>query len=129
MHEECIGVSSERTLQYYLPCSIYPSQQEPGTVQIPIGNNTGSLPDLTSFHFPPPLPTPLDQEDPSSSPYSTVSVNLLSSFSYFIIRHRFTLCNLFVVFVIRGKENVCKMYQHSVRFFKCPLPPPCHQVL
>ncbi|XP_021913457.1 CREB-regulated transcription coactivator 1-like isoform X3 [Zootermopsis nevadensis] len=51
--------------------NIYPSQQEPGTLQIPIGNNTGSLPDLTSFHFPPPLPTPLDQEDPSSSSYST----------------------------------------------------------
>ncbi|XP_046997865.1 CREB-regulated transcription coactivator 1-like isoform X1 [Schistocerca americana] len=51
--------------------NIYPSQHEPGTVQIPIGNNTGSLPDLTSFHFPPPLPTPLDQEDHSSSPYST----------------------------------------------------------
>ncbi|KAK6624746.1 hypothetical protein RUM44_011606 [Polyplax serrata] len=47
--------------------NIHPSHNEPGTVQIPIGNNTGSLPDLTSFHFPSPLPTPLDQEDPSSS--------------------------------------------------------------
>lgn len=52
--------------------SIYPSHNEPGAVQIPIGNNTGSLPDLTSFHFPSPLPTPLDQEDHSSS-FSTVS--------------------------------------------------------
>nr|CAD7404597.1 unnamed protein product [Timema poppensis] len=51
--------------------NIYPSQQEPGTVQIPIGNNTGSLPDLTSFQFSSPLHTPLDQEDHSSSPYST----------------------------------------------------------
>ncbi|RZF35833.1 hypothetical protein LSTR_LSTR008939 [Laodelphax striatellus] len=50
--------------------NIYPSQQEPGIVQIPIGNNTGSLPDLTSFHFPSPLPTPIDQDDHSSSPYS-----------------------------------------------------------
>ncbi|KAJ4434925.1 hypothetical protein ANN_23496 [Periplaneta americana] len=59
--------------------NIYPSQQEPGTVQIPIGNNTGSLPDLTSFHFPSPLPTPLDQEDPSSSPYSTLVDFLVQS--------------------------------------------------
>ncbi|XP_073994807.1 CREB-regulated transcription coactivator 1-like isoform X1 [Rhodnius prolixus] len=43
--------------------SVYPSQQEPGTVQIPIGNNTGSLPDLTHFHFPPPLNTPLDRDE------------------------------------------------------------------
>ncbi|KAG8268715.1 CREB-regulated transcription coactivator 1 [Homalodisca vitripennis] len=50
--------------------NIFPSAQEPGTIQIPIGNNTGSLPDLTSFHFPSPLPTPLDQEDHNSSPYS-----------------------------------------------------------
>uniref|UniRef100_A0A1B6D9Y1 Transducer of regulated CREB activity N-terminal domain-containing protein n=1 Tax=Clastoptera arizonana TaxID=38151 RepID=A0A1B6D9Y1_9HEMI len=49
--------------------NIYPSQQEPGTIQIPIGNNTGSLPDLTSFHFPSPLPTPLDQEDHNSPTY------------------------------------------------------------
>ncbi|XP_024082449.1 CREB-regulated transcription coactivator 1 isoform X1 [Cimex lectularius] len=46
--------------------SIYPSTQEPGTIQIPIGNNTGSLPDLTSFHFPSPLNTPLDHEDHNS---------------------------------------------------------------
>ncbi|GLH07008.1 Uncharacterized protein GBIM_12568, partial [Gryllus bimaculatus] len=53
--------------------NIYPSQQEPGTIQIPIGNNTGSLPDLTNFHshFPSPLSNPLDHEDPNSSPYST----------------------------------------------------------
>nr|XP_018901448.1 PREDICTED: CREB-regulated transcription coactivator 1-like isoform X3 [Bemisia tabaci] len=51
--------------------NIYPSQQDPGIVQIPIGNNTGSLPDLTSFHFPSPLPTPLDQDDQhSGSTYS-----------------------------------------------------------
>ncbi|XP_054278145.1 CREB-regulated transcription coactivator 1-like isoform X1 [Macrosteles quadrilineatus] len=50
--------------------NIFPSAQEPGTVQIPIGNNTGSLPDLTSFQFSSPLPTPLDQEDHNSSPYS-----------------------------------------------------------
>ena len=30
---------------------------------VPITNNTGSLPDLTVLHFPPPLATPLDAED------------------------------------------------------------------
>jgi hypothetical protein len=117
VYEEWMDVCSERTLQCYLPCSIYPSQQEPGTVQIPIGNNTGSLPDLTSFHFPSPLPTPLDQEDPSSSPYSTVSVALLSVLSYFIKRHKLIFYHFFVVFVIwiKGLYNV-----HVVRFLWMP---------
>jgi len=56
-----------------LSCSIYPSSQPPGQ-QIPISNNTGSLPDLSNVHFPSPLHTPLDQEDHSSStPFSNVS--------------------------------------------------------
>ncbi|BES91133.1 CREB regulated transcription coactivator [Nesidiocoris tenuis] len=47
--------------------SIYPSQQDPGAIQIPIsGNNTGSLPDLTCFHIPSPLNTPLDHDDQAS---------------------------------------------------------------
>ncbi|KAK0096950.1 hypothetical protein PV326_003801 [Microctonus aethiopoides] len=45
---------------------IYPSSQPPGP-QTPIGNNTGSLPDLSTVHFPSPLHTPLDQEEHSSS--------------------------------------------------------------
>ncbi|XP_057323979.1 CREB-regulated transcription coactivator 1-like isoform X7 [Microplitis mediator] len=45
---------------------IYPSSQPPGP-QTPIGNNTGSLPDLSNVHFPSPLHTPLDHEDHSSS--------------------------------------------------------------
>lgn len=50
--------------------NVYPSSQPPGQ-QIPIGNNTGSLPDLSNVHFPSPLHTPLDQEEHSSgSPYS-----------------------------------------------------------
>lgn len=54
--------------------SIHPSAHDNSIVQIPIGNNTGSLPDLTSVHFPSPLHTPIDQEhDHSSSPYSSVS--------------------------------------------------------
>jgi hypothetical protein len=81
IHIHQIDISSERIFWCYFSCSIYPSQPEPGAVQIPIGNNTGSLPDLTSFHFPPPLPTPLDQEDPNSSPYSTVSVSL---YNYYV---------------------------------------------
>ncbi|XP_035730412.1 CREB-regulated transcription coactivator 1-like isoform X14 [Vespa mandarinia] len=51
------------------------SSQPPGQ-QIPIGNNTGSLPDLSNVHFPSPLHTPLDQEDQSSS--SLFSKNHLS---------------------------------------------------
>ncbi|KAG8177040.1 hypothetical protein JTE90_013193 [Oedothorax gibbosus] len=41
--------------------NIYPSQEESGSMHVP--SNTGSLPDLTSLHFPPPLTTPLDAED------------------------------------------------------------------
>ena len=53
--------------------SIYPSAHEPGMVQIPIGNNTGSLPDLTNMDFTSPIHAPLDQ-DQDSSPYSSVSI-------------------------------------------------------
>ncbi|XP_058795237.1 CREB-regulated transcription coactivator 1-like isoform X3 [Phymastichus coffea] len=51
--------------------NVHLSGTQPGA-QIPIGNNTGSLPDLSNVHFPAPLHTPLDQEDHSSagSPYS-----------------------------------------------------------
>ncbi|XP_055698063.1 CREB-regulated transcription coactivator 1 isoform X3 [Phlebotomus papatasi] len=54
--------------------NIHPSAHD-NSIQIPIGNNTGSLPDLTSVHFPSPLHTPIDQEhDHSSSPYSSSPV-------------------------------------------------------
>nr|XP_022329678.1 CREB-regulated transcription coactivator 1-like isoform X3 [Crassostrea virginica] len=46
--------------------NIYPSAEQEnhtGGVPVPITNNTGSLPDLTVLHFPPPLTTPLDAED------------------------------------------------------------------
>ncbi|KAL2712192.1 CREB-regulated transcription coactivator 1-like isoform X1 [Vespula squamosa] len=50
--------------------NIYLSSQPPGQ-QIPIGNNTGSLPDLSNVHFPSTIHTSLDQEDHSSStPFS-----------------------------------------------------------
>ncbi|XP_051155865.1 CREB-regulated transcription coactivator 1-like isoform X6 [Leptopilina boulardi] len=62
--------------------NIYPSAQPPGQ-QIPISNNTGSLPDLSNVHFASPLHTPLDQEEHSSggSPYSNQGVALENSTS------------------------------------------------
>ncbi|XP_064474276.1 CREB-regulated transcription coactivator 1-like isoform X1 [Ornithodoros turicata] len=60
--------------------SIYPSQDESsvatspsggttGAMQVPSVNNsnTGSLPDLTTLHFPPPLTTPLDPSEEYAS--------------------------------------------------------------
>ncbi|XKL67421.1 hypothetical protein PGB90_002912 [Kerria lacca] len=58
--------------------NIFPSQQEPGIIPIPIGNNTGSLPDLTSFQFSSPIHTPLDQDDHHSSTYSSASTQCTS---------------------------------------------------
>lgn len=48
-----------------VPCSAFPSPDQPaGVPGLPPAMNTGgSLPDLTSLHFPPPLPTPLDPEE------------------------------------------------------------------
>ncbi|XP_045408297.1 CREB-regulated transcription coactivator 1 isoform X11 [Lemur catta] len=47
--------------------NIFPSvDQENTTALIPATHNTGgSLPDLTNIHFPSPLPTPLDPEEPT----------------------------------------------------------------
>ncbi|XP_028649944.1 CREB-regulated transcription coactivator 2-like isoform X2 [Erpetoichthys calabaricus] len=47
--------------------NIFPSpDQQPSSPHIPSALNTGgSLPDLTSLHFPSPLPTPLDADEPS----------------------------------------------------------------
>ncbi|XP_040846713.1 CREB-regulated transcription coactivator 1 isoform X2 [Ochotona curzoniae] len=47
--------------------NIFPStDQENTTTLIPATHNTGgSLPDLTNIHFPSPLPTPLDPEEPT----------------------------------------------------------------
>ncbi|KAM9688462.1 CREB-regulated transcription coactivator 1 isoform 3-T3 [Trichechus inunguis] len=52
--------------------NIFPStDQEATTALIPATHNTGgSLPDLTNIHFPSPLPTPLDPEEP---PFPTLS--------------------------------------------------------
>lgn len=45
--------------------SIYPSPEQDSSLHgmVPISSNTGSLPDLTTLHFPPPLTTPLDADD------------------------------------------------------------------
>ena len=63
----------ELVLSYFffdILCSIYPSQeQEAMGQQIPISNNTGSLPNLTVLDFPSPLTTPLDTEDGSGGSY------------------------------------------------------------
>ncbi|XP_049645236.1 CREB-regulated transcription coactivator 1 isoform X2 [Suncus etruscus] len=42
-----------------------PEQESPGNLTPAAYNTGGSLPDLTHIHFPPPLPTPLDPEEPS----------------------------------------------------------------
>jgi len=44
-------------------CSIYPSAEQEAQMHMPIGNNTGSLPDLTILQFPSPLTQPLDMEE------------------------------------------------------------------
>lgn len=50
--------------------SIHTSVHDSSMIQIPIGNNTGSLPDLTNVDFSSPIHAPLDQ-DHDSSPYSS----------------------------------------------------------
>lgn len=56
---------------------------EPNGIQIPIGNNTGSLPDLTNLQFASPLPNPIDGDENSLQAhgfYSTVSLSNCHSF-------------------------------------------------
>ncbi|XP_045470995.1 CREB-regulated transcription coactivator 2 isoform X7 [Harmonia axyridis] len=56
---------------------VYPSPQVSGSAQVPIGNNTGSLPDLTNMDFSSPISVPLDQDrDQGSSPYGSSPVNV-----------------------------------------------------
>ena len=63
----------------YFYFSIYPSGND-DTLQIPIGNSTGSLPDLTLVHFQSPLSTPLDLEHDHqltvTSSFNTVSQSI-----------------------------------------------------
>uniref|UniRef100_A0A8C2K208 CREB regulated transcription coactivator 1b n=1 Tax=Cyprinus carpio TaxID=7962 RepID=A0A8C2K208_CYPCA len=55
--------------------NIFPSpDQEMNSSLIPSAHSTGgSLPDLTNIQFPPPLPTPLDPDDPITFPTSSSS--------------------------------------------------------
>ncbi|XP_076880503.1 CREB-regulated transcription coactivator 1b isoform X3 [Brachyhypopomus gauderio] len=61
--------------------NIFPSpDQELTTSLMPAAHNTGgSLPDLTNIQFPPPLPTPLDPDDPVAFPTASGSTGNLSS--------------------------------------------------
>ncbi|KAK9874051.1 hypothetical protein WA026_002409 [Henosepilachna vigintioctopunctata] len=62
--------------------NVYPSPHVPGVVQTPIGNNTGSLPDLTNMDFSSPISVPLDQDrDQGSSPYGSSPANISPSTS------------------------------------------------
>ncbi|XP_073731923.1 CREB-regulated transcription coactivator 1b isoform X2 [Misgurnus anguillicaudatus] len=55
--------------------NIFPSpDQEMNSSLMPAAHSTGgSLPDLTNIQFPPPLPTPLDPDDPITFPTSSPS--------------------------------------------------------
>ncbi|XP_069392948.1 CREB-regulated transcription coactivator 2 isoform X2 [Paralichthys olivaceus] len=56
--------------------NIFTSPEQPSTPVhgVPLSLNTGgSLPDLSSLHFPSPLPTPLDQDEPSYGGSSSLS--------------------------------------------------------
>ncbi|TKS82719.1 CREB-regulated transcription coactivator 2 [Collichthys lucidus] len=58
------------------PRSIFTSPEQPSTPAhgVPSALNTGgSLPDLSSLHFPSPLPTPLDQDEPGYPGSSSLS--------------------------------------------------------
>ena len=67
--------------------TIYPSPTDENSTQnnshhIPISANTGSLPDLTSFHFPAPLSTPIDAEDHPDSVVGAASTTSPASVSH-----------------------------------------------
>uniref|UniRef100_A0A673NB56 CREB-regulated transcription coactivator 1-like n=1 Tax=Sinocyclocheilus rhinocerous TaxID=307959 RepID=A0A673NB56_9TELE len=62
--------------------NIFPSpDQEINSSLMPAAHSTGgSLPDLTNIQFPPPLPTPLDPDDPITFPTSSSSsTNILTT--------------------------------------------------
>ncbi|XP_076800630.1 CREB-regulated transcription coactivator 1-like isoform X3 [Clavelina lepadiformis] len=59
-----LSVSSNGTLPPGIPVSVSPSLSHVAQ----IGNNTGSLPDLTNLHIPPPLSNPIIDYDESQTP-------------------------------------------------------------
>lgn len=71
-HILACGLNSTR----FCPRSIFTSPEQPSTpVQgaAPVPSTGGSLPDLSSLHFPSPLPTPLDQDEPGYPGSSALS--------------------------------------------------------
>lgn len=56
-------------------CSIFPSpdQEVSATLMAAAHSTGGSLPDLTNIQIPPPLPTPLDPDDPVTFPAPSTS--------------------------------------------------------
>ncbi|MBN3278372.1 CRTC2 protein, partial [Polyodon spathula] len=60
------ALEHEEVMQPLLLFSIFPSpEQHSSSALVPSALNTGgSLPDLTNLHFPSPLPTPLDPDEP-----------------------------------------------------------------
>lgn len=69
MHTDDLVVDSESHLFLgHFLCSVFSSPEPPSAAPlgVPLALNTGgSLPDLSSLHFPSPLPTPLDQDEPA----------------------------------------------------------------
>ncbi|VVC43356.1 Hypothetical protein CINCED_3A022555 [Cinara cedri] len=94
--------------------NVFTTQQEPGVVQIPIGNNTGSLPDLTNFQFSPPIHAPLDQDDQYnlSSPYN--SSNHLSV-PYFVNHRLQRTCKGFTVDNSPGNGNIGENCNNNIK--------------
>ncbi|XP_006786811.1 CREB-regulated transcription coactivator 1 isoform X3 [Neolamprologus brichardi] len=71
---------SKKNISRSEPCKvpgihIFPSPEQQLTASIkPAAHNTGgSLPDLTNIQFPPPLPTPLDHDDPAAASFGSQS--------------------------------------------------------
>ncbi|NWU84425.1 CRTC2 protein, partial [Onychorhynchus coronatus] len=69
---QCHHCSPSVSLPSLTPRSVFPSPDQPANVPLmPSALNTGgSLPDLTTLHFPSPLPTPLDPEEAPFPPLS-----------------------------------------------------------
>ncbi|XP_026005884.1 CREB-regulated transcription coactivator 1 isoform X1 [Astatotilapia calliptera] len=71
---------SKKNISRSKPCKvpgihIFPSPEQQLTASMkPAAHNTGgSLPDLTNIQFPPPLPTPLDHDDPAAASFGSQS--------------------------------------------------------
>lgn len=75
-----ISGTAKKNISRSKPCKvpgihIFPSPEQQLTASMkPAAHNTGgSLPDLTNIQFPPPLPTPLDHDDPAAASFGSQS--------------------------------------------------------